>query len=86
MYIRLTENTSGAVLYDGPQEHPDASIEAATDIVLFQLYAGELERDEPNGHIPNGCGAYRTETRRTSNYEPWVCWESLDWFPKEEHA
>lgn len=77
-FVRIEHIQSGAVLYDGPEpETETGSIEEVTD---FLIGHHEIERVEADGHIPAGCGEYRTETRRTAEYQHHTCWEALDWF------
>lgn len=56
-------------------------LEHHTDRWLEVNYDGELERAPADGHIPNGCGEYRTEIRNRKHDD--VCiWSSLDWFSR----
>ena len=74
-YFRIEHVPTGRVLIDAPYE--EGSIEQITDDAIEPL---ELSRAPADGHIPAGCGEFRTEIRRTEEYEPAVCWEALDWF------
>lgn len=80
-FVRLEYCPTGEVLFDGPEpETRTGTIEEVTDVLLDQIYSGDLRRSRSKGHIPAGCGDYRTETRRFPEQNPGSCWEALDFY------